>query len=166
VSGKEIHSQAIKFIRCKSGVFPYCIPAHYPNMGDIARLLSGFLFSCQQPSARIAIANTPVDSLINNRGMSWNNHDSTAVRNMFATDALLTDDVVIASGADEISAKMISPYIWSVSNFKASKLQDWSTNERAGCAGIAPCFLADGSDLTGNDSLRPHIRRQALVACL
>jgi ketosteroid isomerase-like protein len=98
-------------------------------------VLAGLLFSCKQPSSDIAVVSAPVDSLINNWGISWNNHDSAAVRNMFASDALLTDDLVIASGTDEISAKMISPYIRSVSNFKASKLQEWSTNERAGYTG-------------------------------
>ncbi len=98
-------------------------------------VMAGLLFSCQQPSSDIAIVSAPVDSLINNWSISWNNHDSVAVRNMFTSDALLTDDGVIASGADEIAAKMISPYIRSVSNFKASKLQDWSTNERASYTG-------------------------------
>lgn len=32
--------------------------------------------------------------------------------------------------------------------------------------GIASCFLADATDLTGNDLLRPRIRHQALIACL
>ena len=101
----------------------------------LSLIMAGFLFSCQQPSPEIAMVSAPVDSLINNWSTSWNNHDSIAVRNLFAADALLTDDAVIASGADEISAKMISPYIRSVSNFKASKLQDWSNNERAGYTG-------------------------------
>ena len=97
--------------------------------------LAGLLFSCKQPSSGMAVVNAPVDSLVNNWSINWNNHDSIAVRNMFASDALLTDNAVIATGADEISAKMISPYIRSVSNFKASKLQDWSTSERAGYTG-------------------------------
>lgn len=101
----------------------------------LSLIMAGFLFSCQQPSSEIAMVSAPVDSLINNWSISWNNHDSIAVRNLFATDALLTDDAVIAFGADEISAKMISPYIRSVSNFKASKLQVWSANERAGYTG-------------------------------
>ncbi|MCX6287633.1 MAG: hypothetical protein NTY96_11015 [Bacteroidetes bacterium] len=32
--------------------------------------------------------------------------------------------------------------------------------------GIAPCFLADAPDLTGDDTLRPRIRHNALIACL
>jgi len=32
--------------------------------------------------------------------------------------------------------------------------------------GIASCFLADATDLTGNDSLRSRIRHHALIACL
>ncbi len=32
--------------------------------------------------------------------------------------------------------------------------------------GIAPCFLADDTDLTGDDSQRTRIRRNGLIACL
>jgi hypothetical protein len=101
----------------------------------LSLVMAGLLFSCQQPSADVVVVQAPVDSLVANWGISWNNHDSVAVRYMFTTDAVLTDDKIIASGIEEISAKMISPYIRSVNNFKASKLQDWSTNDRAGYTG-------------------------------
>lgn len=98
-------------------------------------IVAGMLFSCKQPSSETAFVAAPVDSLIANWGKSWNNQDSAAVRNLFTDDALLTDDKLIATNIGEISAKMISPNIHVVSNFKTSKLQDWSTADRAGYTG-------------------------------
>lgn len=98
-------------------------------------VVAGMFFSCKQPQPEIAVAVAPVDSLIANWGTSWNNHDSVAVRNLFTEDALLTDDQLIASNIEEISARMISPNIHLVNNFKTSKLQDWSTADRAGYTG-------------------------------
>lgn len=98
-------------------------------------MVIGVLYSCKQPLSETAVAVAPVDSLIANWGNSWNNQDSAGVRNLFTSDALLTDDNLIATNIDEISAKMISPNIHAVSNFKTSKLQDWSTNDRAGYTG-------------------------------
>lgn len=98
-------------------------------------IVIGVLFSCKQPSSETAVITAPVDSLIANWGNNWNNQDSVGVRNLFTADALLTDDHLIATNIDEISAKMISPNIHVVSNFKTAKLQDWSTTDRAGYTG-------------------------------
>ncbi len=99
-------------------------------------LVAGMIFSCKQPSATANISNNaPIDSLIARWNDSWNQHDSAAVRNLFG-NALLIDDDLIAYNQDEIAAKWIHPNINVVTNFKANKLQDWSTNERAGYTGI------------------------------
>jgi len=100
-----------------------------------AFLATGMIFSCNQPAANSPVVKAPVDSLINNWNKSWNDHDSAAVRNLFTTDALLIDDNLIAMNAGELSAKWISPNINMLNNLKATKLQEWSTNDRAGFTG-------------------------------
>jgi len=101
----------------------------------ISFIAAGMLISCKQPSPDATIIKAPIDSLIANWSNSWNNHDSAGVRNLFVADALLTDDKLIAMNAAEFSAKWISPNIHVVNNFKTSKLQDWSSNDRAGYTG-------------------------------
>lgn len=98
-------------------------------------LVTGMLFSCTQPSSEVSTTSAPIDSLVANWGIGWNNHDSAMVRNLFTEDALLTDDQLIAAGIDEIATKMISPNIRVVSNFTSAKLQDWSDGNRAGYTG-------------------------------
>lgn len=101
----------------------------------MALLVTGTIVSCNQPSGNIIVQKAPIDSLIINWNNSWNNHDSAAVRNLFAADALLIDDNLIAMNANELSAKWISPNINAVNNLKATQLQEWETNERAGYTG-------------------------------
>lgn len=108
------------------------------------------LFSCQQPKTETASVKAPIDSLITNWSNSWSNHDSAGVRNLFTNDALLTDDDFIANDAEEISKEWISPNIKIVSHFKSTKLQDWSTNDRAGYTGKYEF------DAIVNDSLVAH----------
>lgn len=97
--------------------------------------VSGTIFSCKQPSATANVdTKAPVDSLIASWSDSWNHHDSAGVRNLFG-NALLIDDDLIAHNPEEISAEWIHPNINVVSNFKSGKLQDWSTNDRAGYTG-------------------------------
>lgn len=98
-------------------------------------IAAGLLFSCTPPSSETAGTEAHVDSLIAAWGTNWNNQDSAGVRNLFTDDALLTDDSLIASNIEEISARMIGPNIHVVSNFKSSRLQGWSTAERAGYTG-------------------------------
>jgi len=100
-----------------------------------ALILTGILFSCNQPTTETAFAKAPVDSLITNWKNSWNHHDSAGVKNLFATDALLIDDKVIATNANELSDKWIHPNIKVVNHLEATKLQDWSTGDRAGYTG-------------------------------
>jgi len=57
------------------------------------------------------------------------------VRNLFTEDALLIDDDFIAVNADEFSANWIHPNIKLVTNLSTTKLQDWSTGDRAGYTG-------------------------------
>lgn len=97
---------------------------------------SVIIFSCTQPSPPAAVnTKAPIDSLINNWAGSWSNHDSAAVRNLFLPDALLIDDNYIGANADEFSDKWIHSNINMVSNLTTTKIQDWSTNDRAGYTG-------------------------------
>jgi ketosteroid isomerase-like protein len=94
-----------------------------------------FISSCNQPSPQAGISKAPVDSLILEWENSWNKHDSAGVRNSFLPDALLIDDNLIATGSEELSDKWIHPNITVVNNLKTTRLQDWSTNDRAGYTG-------------------------------
>ena len=98
-------------------------------------LLASALFSCKQPDKAVVVTKAPIDSLINQWNLSWNKHDSTGVRNMFANDALLIDDNLIVTSADEISEKWIHPNINVVNNFKSDKIKDWSDVNFAGYTG-------------------------------
>jgi len=100
-----------------------------------ALLIPLAITSCKETAGNDPVLKAPVDSLIKSFSDGWNNHDSAAVRNLFATDALLSDDNLIAVNAGEISGKWISPNIRMLSGFKATKLQDWSTNDRASYTG-------------------------------
>jgi ketosteroid isomerase-like protein len=101
----------------------------------IAICVAGILFSCKQTLTPIAVVKAPIDSLISNYNKAWNNHDSTAIQNLFASDALLIDDDIIAINANEINTKWIRPYHLNISNATTIKMQEWSSNERAGFTG-------------------------------
>lgn len=98
-------------------------------------LATGAVISCKQPVSEVVVTSAPVDSLVKNWSNSWNNHDSAAVKNLFAPDALLIDDNLIADNETKISDKWIGPNINVVSNFKTAQLQVWSTGENAGYTG-------------------------------
>lgn len=95
------------------------------------------LFACNnaEKNTPIVAAKAPIDSLITNWETSWNQHDSTAVRNMFMEDALLVDDNLVTKNADEFSAKWIHPSINMINNVTSTKLQEWSNGDRAGYTG-------------------------------
>ncbi len=95
----------------------------------------GLLISCHPSTQEPIIVKAPIDSLIINWCNSWNNHDSAGVLHLFQKDALLIDDNLIANHADEISNTWIRPNIRLINNLKTTKLQDWSTGERAGYTG-------------------------------
>ena len=98
--------------------------------------MTGILFSCKQPSSNTAIvAKAPIDSLIANWQNNWNNNDSSGVCNMFAPDVVLIDDELIVKNTNELAEKWVAPNIHVVKNLKIDKLQDWSTNDRAGFTG-------------------------------
>lgn len=101
----------------------------------IALIVTGMFFSCKPPATNTVAVKAPIDSLMANYNTAWKNHDSLAVRNLFASDALLIDDALVATNLDEISAKWIGPFIKAVSNATSSKLQDWSNGDRAGFTG-------------------------------
>lgn len=66
---------------------------------------------------------------------NWNRHDSAGIRDLFVSDALLIDDNLIATGAEALSANWIHPNHKVVNNLTSVKLQEWSTNDRAGYTG-------------------------------
>ena len=99
--------------------------------------VAGILFSCKQPTTKVvAVTKAPIDSLIDNYNKAWNTNDSAAIRNLFADDALMIDDELMAKSGDEISTKWIHPVYKAVSNVTSSKLQEWTSNDRAGFTGL------------------------------
>ena len=93
------------------------------------------MISCKQPTTPESTSKAPVDSLISAWENAFNKHDSIGVRDMFLTDALLIDDNIVAMNLDEIANKWIHPNINVVANLKSTKLQDWTTHDRAGYTG-------------------------------
>ncbi len=100
-------------------------------------LLAIAIISCNeaQPNTTNITVKAPVDSLISNWENNWNKHDSAGVRNMFLADAVLIDDDLVTTNADEFSEKWIRPGIKVVNNIKSTKLQEWSEGKRAGYIG-------------------------------
>jgi ketosteroid isomerase-like protein len=97
---------------------------------------AAIIFSCNQSmSSQTDNLKAPVDSLISNLLTSFNRHDSTGIRNLFLADALLIDDNLVTKNLEELSNEWIHPNIRVVNNFKSTKLQYWSTRDRAGYAG-------------------------------
>ena len=102
----------------------------------IVLFLAGFLLSFKEPTPKPTTASkAPVDLLIAKLRNGWNDHDSTTIRNLFVSDAILIDEDIIAMNADELSTKWISPFLRMISNMKFDKLQEWSTDDRAGYTG-------------------------------
>ena len=98
-------------------------------------ILSTLICSCT-PTPSIPIANaSPVDSLSAHFASVWNHQDSAGVRQLFGNTVLLTDDDMMVTTPGEISSKWIHPNIRVVHNFKTTKLQDWSSTDRAGYTG-------------------------------
>ncbi len=98
-------------------------------------MVCSIVCSCNQPNSKEVESKAPVDSLISNWENSWNKHDSAGVSNMFLSDALLIDDQLITENSNDLSTKWIHPNINVVSNLKSTKLQEWSSNDRAGYTG-------------------------------
>jgi ketosteroid isomerase-like protein len=98
-------------------------------------ILAVAIFSCKQPVTEIAAAKAPVDSLVTNWSNAWSNNDSVEVAKLFTADALLIDDNLIATNTADIAARWIHPNIHVVKNLTTKKLQEWSTNDRAGYTG-------------------------------
>lgn len=101
----------------------------------ILLLLSGFAFSCNTLEKEAPVEFAPVDELIQNWVDNWNNHDSIGVRNMFLDNAILIENKIICKNAEEFATKWIHPNIRGVHTLKASKIQEWSTIDRAGYVG-------------------------------
>lgn len=101
----------------------------------VSLFITGMIASCKQPAPNSSVVNAPVDSLMTAWADGWNKHDSAAVIHLFAKDALLIDDNLVATNAEKIAGKWISPNIRVVNNFKATELQQWSTSDRASYTG-------------------------------
>ncbi len=98
--------------------------------------VAGIFFSCKQKTVVTNIETAPIDSLMNNWNTAWSNHDSTAIRNSFASDdVLLIDEKLVVQTANEISEKWIHVYLNGVKNMKSETLQKWSSADRAGITG-------------------------------
>lgn len=115
----------------------------------ILLLLAGILFACDEnhPLTKMTNKLAPVDSLITNWNNNWNARDSAAISDLFETDALVIDDNMIATNSGEISAKWIQPHYKNIRNMRTTKLQEWSSEDRAGYTGQYEL------DYTVNDTL-------------
>jgi len=101
----------------------------------IPLILAGMLISCNSKSVKTSNEKAPVDNLIASFCNGWNNHDSIAVRNLFLDDALLIDDNILAANGKELSMKWIKPNMPYIKSITPSKLQEWSSGDRAGYTG-------------------------------
>ncbi len=94
-------------------------------------------FACNQKSPiATAVIPSPTDSLVNSWNKAWNDHDSATIRNHFDTDAIVTDDAIVAKNTDEISSKWVGPYHNLTNNMKTEKIQEWASADRAGYTGL------------------------------
>jgi len=112
-------------------------------------LLLGISFSCKPPANQNSYDKAPIDSLIANFCKSWNNHDSIAVRKLFDPGALVNDDNTITTNLIELSNFWIKPYIYYINNLNTTKLQEWSTSDRAGYTGKYKLDFIDHDSLIG-----------------
>jgi len=111
----------------------------------------GLLFSCSQKSPETAgVPKAPIDSLITNWENTWNNHDSSGICNMFAPDVVLIDDELVILNSKDLADKWVGPYHKFVKNLKTEKMQEWSSNDRAGYTGRYEL------DIVINDSIIGH----------
>jgi ketosteroid isomerase-like protein len=92
------------------------------------------MIACQNPSDKLTME-SPVDSLVTIWEKNWNNHDSTAVINMYDPDVVLIDNNIVATNSEELLTKLIRPYINIMRNMRHEKIQEWATNDRAGVSG-------------------------------
>lgn len=116
----------------------------------VSFILFGSLISSCNQSSPAAFSKAPIDSLILNWEKSWNKHDSVGVRNLFISDALLIDDNLLAMNAQELSDKWIHPNINVVNNLTSTKVQDWSSSDKASYTGKYTL------DVVVNDSIVAH----------
>ena len=120
---------------CEFKSIPFGSKLTYMKLILTSLILGSIMSSCNQSSPKTDVSKAPIDSLISNWEKGWNKHDSAGVKGLFSSDALLIDDNLIAANTEDISNKWIHPNINVVNNLKTTKLQDWSTNDRAGYTG-------------------------------
>ena len=97
--------------------------------------LAMFLFSCSQNNSEKEISTSPVNVEIAKWEKNWNSHDSVGVVNLFAEDALVIDDKLIANNRLEIAEKWVHPNINFVTHLKSVQLKQWNTVQAAGYTG-------------------------------
>jgi len=59
------------------------------------------MIACQIPSNKVTVE-SPVDSLVTNWANNWNNHDSLALINMFASDVVVFDNNLVMKNSEEL----------------------------------------------------------------
>ena len=93
------------------------------------------LTTCQKTNDKLE-TESPIDPLLNNFISSWNNNDSITAKNMFASDAIVFDDNIIAKNHEELMSNWIRPLITTITNVQMEKTQEWVTEDLAGCSGF------------------------------
>ena len=97
-------------------------------------ILASLLMGCQT-QVEDAPINSPVDSLAIEWASNWNNHDSTALIQMFSADAVLFDNNIMTRNLEELKTKLILPYHNILDDMKITILHEWVTTDRAGLSG-------------------------------
>ena len=121
----------------------------------ISLVVAGLLVSCNSNSVTTtSTEKAPVDKLVANFCDGWNNHDSTGVKNQFLDDAILIDDHILTSSIAEMSSKWIRPNMPHIKSITPTKLQEWSTGDRAGYTGTYKMvFIKPKGDLGNSNGL-------------
>ena len=92
------------------------------------------MIACQIPSNKVTVE-SPVDSLVTNWANNWNNHDSLALINMFASDVVVFDNNLVMKNSEELITKLIRPYYNIMTDMRIEKISEWVANDRAGFSG-------------------------------
>ncbi|NPD47340.1 MULTISPECIES: hypothetical protein [unclassified Lentimicrobium] len=77
----------------------------------------------------------PIDTLIANWENNWNQHNAHGLKNMFLEDVILIENDIICKSIQELDEKWIQPNLNNVKDLKTFKMQEWSTESRAGYTG-------------------------------
>ena len=101
----------------------------------ITGCITYLLIACQITSKEVT-EESSIDSLITNWENNWNNHDSTAIKNMYDNDVVFFDGNIVARNKEELITKMIRPYFNAMKNMKHETVQKWITQDKVGSSGL------------------------------